>query len=164
MRRTYRTLIFVIPGGFAIALSGTVANVGAQAALRAPVQAAPVHATAATARAKAVPAVEYSCSGNINTPFRQCYLQTQKPLYGGTGHAPLFAPNGSLHALLPLNDKVLVTCYYFGNPPSPYIGDGIEDHVTWENTIGNFTGHIPDAYIDEGNADPYNYPFDLDEC
>jgi hypothetical protein len=160
MRRTYRTLIFVVPGALAIALSGLAANGGAQASTQAPLQAA----VTATERAQAVPAVEYSCTGNIFTPFRQCYLQTQKPLYGGTGHAPLFAPNGSLHALLPLNDKVLVTCYYFGNPPSPYVGDGIEDHVTWENTIGNFTGHIPDAYIDEGNADPYNYPFDLDEC
>jgi hypothetical protein len=160
MRRMRARLAFAAPIAALIAVTGLAVNGPAQAEngnAHAAIK-APVRAGAPEARAQAVPDVEYSCSGNIYTPFRQCYFQTQN------GHAPLFAPNGSLHELLPLNDKVLVTCYYFGNPPAPYLGDGVEDHVTWENTVGNFTGHIPDPYIDEGNELPSDYPYDLDEC
>lgn len=141
--------------GTAQAVSGTARgdSVTTQAAIK-----APVRAGARETATRAVPDVEYSCSGTPNTSSRSCYFQTQD------GYAPLFAPNGSLRALLPLNDKVLVTCYYFGNPPAPYAGDGVLDHVTWENTIGSFTGHIPDAYIDEGGDYPYDYPFDIAEC
>jgi hypothetical protein len=152
MRKTHRKLVFAALIAPLMTLPALAVNATAQAA------STPIRTGAPEARTPAVPDVEYSCSGNIFTSFRQCYLQTQN------GNAPLFAPNGSLYALLPLNDKVLVTCYYFGNPPAPYAGDGVEDHVVWENTIGNFTGHIPDSYIDEGNADPSNYPYDLDEC
>jgi hypothetical protein len=115
-------------------------------------------ARAPKARTDTVPDVEYSCSGIIFTASRQCYLQTEN------GHAPLFAPNGNLYDLLPLNDKVLVTCFYLGNPPSAYLTDGIEDHVVWENTVGYFTGHIPDAYINEGGNAPWNAPYDISQC
>lgn len=156
MRRTYRRLAFIVPVASLVGLSGLAVNGTSQAAVK-----APTRAGAPAARTQAGPDVQFYCSGTI---YRQCYLQTQAPPKGGSGNAPLFAPNGTLHALLPLNDKVLVTCYYFGNPPAPYAGDGVEDHVTWENTIGNYTGHIPDSYIDEGNANPWDYPYDLNEC
>jgi len=122
-----------------------------------------LHTGASKMRIQAAPDVTYSCSGTPNQPSRRCYFQTKAPA-GYSGHAPLFSPDGSLHLTLPLNDKVLVTCYYFGNPPSSYAGDGIEDHVTWENGVGSYTGHIPDPYINEGNATPPDYPYELAEC
>lgn len=152
MRRMCIRLAFVAPIAALIALPGLAVNGLAQAAN------APARAGAPEARTHAVPDVLYSCSGIIFTASRQCYFQTEN------GNAPLFAPNGSLHKLLPLNDKVLVTCFYFGNPPAPYLSDGIEDHVVWENTVGDFTGHIPDAYINEGGEAPYNYPYDISQC
>ncbi len=137
----------------------TGANAASSAAQRAVTAGLPAAAAGAPeARADAVPDVEYSCSGIIFTASRQCYLQTEN------GHAPLFAPNGNLYYLLPLNDKVLVTCFYLGNPPSAYLTDGIEDHVVWENTVGDFTGHIPDAYINEGGNAPWNSPYDISQC
>jgi hypothetical protein len=160
MLHKYRNLSFIALIVSLIALSGLAVSGTAQAesgTAQAAIK-APVRAGAPAAPTQAAPDVEYSCSGTPNTSSRRCYFQTQN------GYAPLFAPNGSLHALLPLNDKVLVTCYYYGNPPAPYLGDGVQDHVTWENTIGNFTGHIPDEYIDEGGDYPYDYPFDIAEC
>jgi hypothetical protein len=152
MRKTHSRLAAGALVAGLTALSGLAASGPAQAAN------APAAGGGAQARTQAVPDVEYSCSGIIFTASRQCYFQTEN------GNAPLFAPDGALHELLPLNDKVLVTCFYFGNPPSKYLTDGIEDHVVWENTVGDFTGHIPDAYINEGGAAPYNYPFDISQC
>ncbi len=152
MRRMPYTLAFAAPIAALIAVSGLAVNGPAQAA------SAPARVGAQAVPTNAAPDVEYSCSGIIFTASRQCYLQTEN------GHAPLFAPNGNLYDLLPLNDKVLVTCFYFGNPPSAYLTDGIEDHVVWENTVGDFTGHIPDAYINEGGNAPWNYPYDISQC
>lgn len=70
------------------------------------------------------------------------------------GHAPLFRSDGSLWGTLPLNDEVEVTCWYPGNPPAPWHGDGYQDHVVWVNSVGNFTGHIPDYYINFGGLTP----------
>lgn len=70
------------------------------------------------------------------------------------GNAPLFRSNGSLWGTLPLNDEVEVTCWYRGNPPAPWVGDGYQDHVVWVNAVGNFTGHIPDHYINFGGHTP----------
>ena len=69
------------------------------------------------------------------------------------GHAPLFRPNNSLWGTLPLNDEVEVTCYYLGSSPG-WLNDGYEDHVVWVNAVGNFTGHIPDDYINFGGLTP----------
>jgi hypothetical protein len=73
------------------------------------------------------------------------------------GHAPLFRSNGTLWGTLPLNDSVTVTCWYYGNPPSPWHGDGYQDHISWANGVGNFDGHIPDYYINLGGLVPPAY-------
>jgi hypothetical protein len=148
MTRMRIRLAIVAPIAALIALPALAVDGSAHAAN------APARTGAPEARSHAAPDVLYSCTGIIFTASRQCYLQTQN------GHAPLLAPNGNLYDLLPLNDKVLVTCFYFGNPPSAYLSDGIEDHVVWENTVGDFTGHIPDAYINEGGENPY----DISQC
>jgi hypothetical protein len=70
------------------------------------------------------------------------------------GHAPLFRSSGALYTTLPLNDNVHVSCYYKGNPPAPWKGDGYEDHVIWENIPSPITGHIPDYYINLNNQTP----------
>lgn len=70
------------------------------------------------------------------------------------GHAPLFKSSGALYTTLPLNDNVHISCYYKGNPPSPWKGDGYEDHVIWENISSPITGHIPDYYINLNNQTP----------
>lgn len=165
MNSRLRIRIGLLAAVLALGLASGVLSLAAAApASAAPSRPIPVQFTgadavsSAAARTDAVPDVVYSCSGIIFTASRQCYLQTEN------GHAPLFAPNGNLYYLLPLNDKVLVTCFYFGNPPSAYLSDGIEDHVVWENTVGDFTGHIPDAYINEGGNAPWNYPYDISQC
>ncbi len=108
---------------------------------------------AATARpAPAVAAVaavspDYSCYFPITGFY--CYAQTKD------GNAPLFNPSGGLYTQLPLNDKVKVTCWYYGNPPKPWLGDGYLDHVTWENIAHPITGHIPDPYVNLDGQVPW---------
>lgn len=144
LRRYSRLLVVII----AIAISGLVVSGTAQAATN-----APSHASAAAARtATTVPSFQYSCFG---TPHklgsRYCYFQTEH------GHAPLYNHDGTLKEDLPLNDKVEINCYY-------YIGNTVEDHVSWTQATGTFTGHIPDYYINEGNNNPWDSPGYLPKC
>jgi hypothetical protein len=128
-----------------IALTGT-------SALAAPRPAATVwHATAS-------PDVYYSCSGTPFTSGRECKLKLK---YNGT---PVFNPGGSIAFTAPAGDIARVTCYYYGNPPSPWKTDGIEDHINYLSTDTTFVGHIPDYYVDEGGEVPYDSPYDLSEC
>jgi hypothetical protein len=89
---------------------------------------------------------DYTCYFPITGFY--CYAQTEH------GNAPLFRSSGALYTKLPLNDKVKVTCFYYGNPPAPWKGDGYQDHVTWENIANPITGHIPDYYVNLGNQTP----------
>jgi hypothetical protein len=67
--------------------------------------------------------------------------------------APLFTSSGIIS--LPPGTLVDVSCYYIGNPPAPYAGDGFQDHVTRVSGHPSVTGHIPDPYINFGlNATP----------
>lgn len=132
----------------AAAFSGLALGGTAQAATN-----APSHASAAAARiATAAPDLQYSCFG---TPHklgsRYCYFQTTN------GKAPLYNSNGTLWGHLPLNDKVEINCYY-------YSGSTVEDHVSWTQATGNFTGHIPDSYVNEGGSNPWDSPGDLPQC
>ena len=117
------------------------ANAGASLAA-APAQA---HAVARTVTVTVSP--NYECYFPIISPF-YCDAQTQN------GNAPLFTSSGNLDTTLPLNDKVKLTCWYYGNPPSPWKGDGYQDHVTWENISHPITGHIPDHYVNLGDQTP----------
>ena len=76
--------------------------------------------------------------------------------------APLFNPSGSLATLLRSGTRVAVTCYYFGNPPAPYAGDGYQDHVDLVIGIGYQVGHIPDRYVNLGGRTPPEYG--IPEC
>lgn len=68
--------------------------------------------------------------------------------------APLYNSNNTLNRKLSQGTTIEVTCYYKANPPSPYVGDGYIDHVVWVQGIGNFTGHVPDAYVNLGGDTP----------
>jgi hypothetical protein len=68
--------------------------------------------------------------------------------------APLFKSSGALDEILPANDTVHVTCYYNGNPPKPYKGDGYQDHVNYENIPNSISGHVPDHYVNFDNQTP----------
>lgn len=132
-----------------IAISGLALGAGtAQAATNGPSGTSAIAAHAASAK----PDLEYTCFG---TPHklgsRYCYFQTQH------GNAPLYNSNGTLKEYLPLNDKVEINCYY-------YKGSTVEDHVTWTQATGNFTGHIPDSYVDEGGSNPWDAPGELPQC
>lgn len=151
--RRYRMWALISAAAAVTALSGLAATGSAQAAVS-----SPAHAVSVGAARTAAPDVEYSCSGTPSTTSRSCYFQTQN------GDAPLFYPSGSLHLQLPPNDKVHVTCYYYGNPPSGWLNDGVQDHVNWTEVTGNTTGHIPDPYIDEGGENPWNAPYYITEC
>lgn len=76
--------------------------------------------------------------------------------------APLFNPSGSLYTLLRSGTRVAVTCYYFGNPPAPYAGDGYQDHVDLVIGIGYAVGHVPDRYVNLGGRTPPEYG--IPEC
>ena len=71
--------------------------------------------------------------------------------------APLYDPSGQLVAKLSAGTDIEVTCYYDGNPPAPYLGDGYLDHVVWVQGIGDFTGHVPDVYVNLGGETPQEY-------
>jgi hypothetical protein len=71
--------------------------------------------------------------------------------------APLYNPSGQLVAKLSAGTTVEVTCYYAGNPPAPYLGDGYMDHVVWVEGRGDFTGHVPDRYVNLGGETPVEY-------
>jgi hypothetical protein len=71
--------------------------------------------------------------------------------------APLFNSSGTLVAKLAAGTLVEVTCYYDGSPPAPYLSDGYLDHVVWVSSIGDFTGHVPDDYVNLGGDTPPEY-------
>ena len=102
--------------------------------------------TLRAASAPQVASLDYNCYFPITSPY-----YCQAPVFKG---APLFKPSGALDVILPANDKVDVTCYYPGNPPSPYKGDGIWDHVTHENIAHPITGHVPDYYVNFDGQTP----------
>lgn len=102
-------------------------------------------------------AVAYTCTGTPFTTGRTCVTH----VFSG---APLFRSDGSLYEILPANDRVTVTCWYPGNPPSPYSGDGFQDHVSTENIPNPISGHIPDPYVNFGGHTPNQSPIDLDQC
>lgn len=96
------------------------------------------------------------CWGSAGQLFgpnaRYCYFQTKN------GSAPLYEPNNTLYISLPLNDEVEITCYYYDE------NGYVQDHVVWTQATGSFTGHIPDSYINEGGANPWQSPGLLPYC
>ena len=76
--------------------------------------------------------------------------------------APVYNPNGSFATSLRPGTEVVVTCYYFGNPPAPYVGDGYQDHIDLIVGIGYQVGHIPDPYVNLGDRTPPEYG--IPEC
>ncbi len=54
---------------------------------------------------------------------------------------------------------VSITCWYYGSVGSVYPNDGILDH-----TVEPVVGHIPDPYVDEGDENPWQSPYDLPQC
>lgn len=110
-------------------------------------------------RVTAVPDVYYQCSGTPNTSSRKCKF---KALYNGT---PIISPGGRVLFTAPAGDIMQVTCYYYGNPPSGFHSDGIEDHIDYLQTDSNITSdHVPDYYVAEGGKVPYQAPYDIVEC
>ncbi len=93
-----------------------------------------------------VAALDYTCYFPVTSPF---YCAAH--VFSG---APLFKSSGALDQILPSNDKVDISCYYFGNPPKPYKGDGYQDHVTWENISKPISGHVPDYYVNFDGQTP----------
>jgi hypothetical protein len=86
-----------------------------------------------------------------------CYFPITSPFYCAAhvfAGAPLFKSSGAFDKILPSNDTVHITCFYFGNPPKPYKGDGYQDHVTWENISNPITGHVPDYYVNFDGQTP----------
>jgi hypothetical protein len=71
--------------------------------------------------------------------------------------APVYDPNGMFGTSLRPGTQVVVTCYYFGNPPAPYVGDGYQDHIDLIVGIGYWVGHIPDRYVNLGDRTPPEY-------
>jgi hypothetical protein len=55
--------------------------------------------------------------------------------------APLFDPSGRIKTL-PANFAVTVQCRYPGNPPQPWLADGVQYHVTVPDV-----GHVPEPYL-----------------
>jgi hypothetical protein len=143
--RRFRRLVIIAASLSTIAIAGLAASGSAQAAVR-----APTHVTA--------PSVEYRCTGAYRSPNRSCYFQTQNAA------APVFNPSGILAAILPPNDKVLVTCYYRKSSPSNWLSDGYQDHVVWTQYTNSITGHIPDIYLDKGGKNPWDPPYYLAAC
>lgn len=151
-RHRYHRLALVFAA--AIALSGLPAAGVAHAATRTPLPGASQTAQGSMAG----PDANFSCSGKDYSSSRHCFFYTYNE------DAPVFNPEGTVGGILPPDNKVEVTCWYYGNPPPPYKSDGVQDHVVWTQHFDAITGHIPDAYINEGGLYPYDSPFDLAEC
>jgi hypothetical protein len=71
--------------------------------------------------------------------------------------APVYDPSGEFGTSLRPGTQVVVTCYYLGNPPAPYVGDGYQDHIDLIIGIGYWVGHIPDRYVNLGGRTPPQY-------
>ena len=54
---------------------------------------------------------------------------------------------------------ISITCWYYGNAPSGYANDGVLDHA-----VIPVVGHIPDPYVNLGDENPWQSPWDLPEC
>jgi hypothetical protein len=56
-------------------------------------------------------------------------------------------------------EYIEITCWYYGNPPSGWASDGVLDHA-----IAPAVGHISDVYVNLGDRNPWQSPYDLPEC
>lgn len=140
--------------GISAALCAIAPSGLAQASPRAPVSASLTR----THTQAAAPDASFSCSGTDNSSSRRCYFYTYNE------NAPVFNSGGTVGTILAPVTYVEVSCWYYGNPPSPYLSDGVQDHVVWTQATGSISGHIPDAYINEGGLYPYDSPYDIAEC
>jgi hypothetical protein len=109
-------------------------------------------ATDGQARASGVPAAAMTSDYSVTVPVQNVDGR----------EAPLYNPSGSLYTLLRPGTQVTVTCYYLGNPPAPYVGDGYQDHIDLVIGIGYAVGHIPDRYVNLGGRTPPEYG--IPEC
>jgi len=112
--------------------------------------------TAAVASAAAPPSATTTNLNSYSCGDDYCFANTNSRL-----DAPLFLPNGTLYAILLPGTRVEVTCWYAGSS-SGWLSDGYEDHVVWVSPLGNFTGHIPDYYVDFNGQ--YPWQVGLDKC
>ncbi|HUN36817.1 MAG TPA: hypothetical protein VMU95_32880 [Trebonia sp.] len=99
-------------------------------------------------------AATYSCSGSGSS--RHCYA------YEDTG-GPVFYPDGQLEGIVVTSTELEITCWYYGTSPG-WSNDGYEDHIVWMSTVGAFTGHAPDYYVNFGGHDPNAPSIALPEC
>jgi hypothetical protein len=98
-----------------------------------------------------------SCSGSGST--RVCAIPTQDVWSAEEFNPIIFRRSDGIPVLVVPGSLVDITCWYYGNPPSGCAGDGILDH-----TVSPVDGHIPDPYVNEGDENPWQSPYDLPEC
>jgi hypothetical protein len=98
-----------------------------------------------------------SCSGSGSR--RVCAIPTQDVWSAQEFNPIIFRRSDGIPILVVPGSLVDITCWYYGNPPSGYAGDGILDHA-----VSPVVGHIPDPYVNEGNENPWQSPYDLPEC
>ena len=127
------------------------------------------HAKAAVSAARlaravsAVPAAAQAthpgtCTGSGSS--RSCEIPVQDVHSVFEFNPVIFRRSDGTPILVAPGSLVHITCWYYGNPPSSsYAEDGILDH-----TVSPVDGHIPDPYVNEGNENPWQSPYDLPQC
>ncbi len=81
-----------------------------------------------------------------------------------TLNAPIFHSERLIRTL-PAGQAISVFCWYRGNPPHAWTGDGLEYYVGYRASDGaNMIGHIPDPYVDFGPGINRRPPGSLRGC
>jgi hypothetical protein len=115
------------------------------------------HPAAAAQPAAAEASHPGSCTGTAFGSNRDCIIPTQDVWTAEVFNPVIFPRSGGYPILV--NGDVSITCYYYGSVPSGYASDGVLDH-----TVQPDVGHIPDPYVNEGDENPWDSPYDLPEC
>jgi hypothetical protein len=158
MRSRYVSALLAAAG---LAVMTATAAVAAPAA-HARMDAAAASATRSHPAASERPAVAQathpgSCTGTAFGSNRDCIIPTQD-VWSAEVFNPVIFPRSGGYPIL-INGDVSITCYYYGSSPSGYPSDGVLDH-----TVEPVVGHIPDPYVNEGDENPWDSPYDLPLC
>ncbi len=151
-----------IPALFA---AGALVVMTTAAAVAAPASHARVHTTTSASRATlaasaapaAAPQASHPGSCAYEGTERYCLIPVQDVPSAAEPYPVIFQRSNGIPVLI--TGLVSITCWYYGTVGSAYPNDGILDH-----TVEPVVGHIPDPYVNEGDENPWDSPYDLPQC
>jgi hypothetical protein len=139
--------LFVMTAGAAIAAPAQHAGT--------PATTSKGHSAHVASASVAAPLAGVGCGGSGSS--RYCVVNVQDVKGVSEPYPVIFDRNTGIPTLV--SGLISITCWYYGNAPSGFANDGVLDHA-----VIPVVGHIPDPYVNLGDENPWQSPWDLPEC